>query len=622
MGQVQSHDCQTSCNDNAISSSHPIGLSKTVHKDKKKQLNYANEVVKGRPEHGPNDKTKQISTSILSSPSNAFKKIHRKENVRKLSNVSHRNIQLLSLKPRSEHDAFVDDLKVRRRSSLINLILGNPSSGPRFCDDLCSVNSQLSNFGIEFFPDTCRPASISSINSLRFDGIGDSKTTLQGDIGGSRLYGVAGDLGQPKQISHLQKRRRSSIGSIEAVHQQCNLKESAKGARGKLVPQHERKEAITSSPLASIDLTSSYDHSDQSPTTKQTEPSLMGGMKENLNFYDCHNQVSRPVDMARPFSMAKRRINPSSRVLRRSGSELSLYSSGSSIVSSSTLSSQRSDSITSSNRAKPKDPSRETKLIIILQVCLPFMVAGFGNIGAGLVLSKVAHWDAFRRVPALIVLLPPLVGLKGNIEMTLASRLSTLSNLNLLDTKYRRRRVYLSNLILTLSQAIGLSLFASIVALVCHMSIGSTSAHQSPISNQPETLVTLPIAIHGLIVITSAIATSITLVIISSVVMSAAIAIARVIQVNPDNLSTLVAALYGDVSCVFVYGVTASWIYSMLDHEELLWPILIVTMTLASWPLLIFCAYKLKETHGIALSSIPPMITSILISMGSGEYEL
>lgn len=35
------------------------------------------------------------------------------------------------------------------------------------------------------------------------------------------------------------------------------------------------------------------------------------------------------------------------------------------------------------------------------------------------------HWPVFVEVNDLLTLVPPLVGLKGNLEMTLASRLAT-----------------------------------------------------------------------------------------------------------------------------------------------------------------------------------------------------
>lgn len=55
--------------------------------------------------------------------------------------------------------------------------------------------------------------------------------------------------------------------------------------------------------------------------------------------------------------------------------------------------------------------------------------------GAGLVLDRVQHWEVFSKISEIFILVPALLGLKGNLEMTLASRLSTQANLGHLDTK-------------------------------------------------------------------------------------------------------------------------------------------------------------------------------------------
>lgn len=56
---------------------------------------------------------------------------------------------------------------------------------------------------------------------------------------------------------------------------------------------------------------------------------------------------------------------------------------------------------------------------------VPFLVAGIGMVFAGLLLDVVQHWPLFLEVPETFILVPALLGLKGNLEMTLASRLST-----------------------------------------------------------------------------------------------------------------------------------------------------------------------------------------------------
>ncbi|CAF3406857.1 unnamed protein product [Rotaria sp. Silwood1] len=71
------------------------------------------------------------------------------------------------------------------------------------------------------------------------------------------------------------------------------------------------------------------------------------------------------------------------------------------------------------------DDEEEKWYIIASQVFLPFMIAGCGMVAAGLVLERVKELSVFKEITEIYILVPALLGLKGNLEMTLASRLST-----------------------------------------------------------------------------------------------------------------------------------------------------------------------------------------------------
>ena len=71
---------------------------------------------------------------------------------------------------------------------------------------------------------------------------------------------------------------------------------------------------------------------------------------------------------------------------------------------------------------------------VLIQVFPPYLCAGLGMVAAGLVLDTVQYWPVFLAMPELFILVPALIGLKGNLEMTLASRLSTAAWLGSLDT--------------------------------------------------------------------------------------------------------------------------------------------------------------------------------------------
>ncbi|XP_047439623.1 solute carrier family 41 member 3-like isoform X2 [Mugil cephalus] len=67
----------------------------------------------------------------------------------------------------------------------------------------------------------------------------------------------------------------------------------------------------------------------------------------------------------------------------------------------------------------------ENSWTIAAQVALPYLVSGLGMVAAGIVMDIVQHWEVFKEISEVFILVPALVGLKGNLEMTLASRLST-----------------------------------------------------------------------------------------------------------------------------------------------------------------------------------------------------
>ena len=73
-------------------------------------------------------------------------------------------------------------------------------------------------------------------------------------------------------------------------------------------------------------------------------------------------------------------------------------------------------------------PAAEGWAATSLQIGLPFLVAGLGMVAAGLVLNLVQTWPTFTEIQPMMVMVPALLGLKGNLEMTLASRLSTVSS--------------------------------------------------------------------------------------------------------------------------------------------------------------------------------------------------
>ncbi|VDK70051.1 unnamed protein product, partial [Anisakis simplex] len=160
---------------------------------------------------------------------------------------------------------------------------------------------------------------------------------------------------------------------------------------------------------------------------------------------------------------------------------------------------------------------------------LPFLISGIGLIAAGLFFERARDWPFFQQVPEVVVLVPALLGLKGNLETTYASRLSTLANKGELQTREEVTWTVFSNICLIETQAIVLSFFAAVISL-------ALSRFQIQFKMT-----------HVMLVMSSAISAAA----VASIVLACLIAFVVVSSnkcgINPDNVSTPIAASVGDL---------------------------------------------------------------------------
>uniref|UniRef100_A0A1I7VDQ7 MgtE domain-containing protein n=1 Tax=Loa loa TaxID=7209 RepID=A0A1I7VDQ7_LOALO len=111
------------------------------------------------------------------------------------------------------------------------------------------------------------------------------------------------------------------------------------------------------------------------------------------------------------------------------------------------------------------DEREKTILISVLkQTLLPFFIAGLGQICIGLFFERAQHWWYFLYVPETFILVPALLGLKGNLEITYASRFCTLSNAGKANKTDEIFFIARFNLCLIEVQAIVLSFFAALLS--------------------------------------------------------------------------------------------------------------------------------------------------------------
>ncbi|XP_037296069.1 solute carrier family 41 member 1 isoform X2 [Manduca sexta] len=246
---------------------------------------------------------------------------------------------------------------------------------------------------------------------------------------------------------------------------------------------------------------------------------------------------------------------------------------------------------------QPLSGKREEKWwTTLMQVAVPFFIAGCGTIGAGLVLGKMVNLDVFINISAIFVLVPSLSGLKGNLDMCLASRLSTQANLGNMNSTKEVISMVIGNISLVQVQAIVAATVVSMFAIV----INSITDR----------------AVHGpyiLLLTASAVFTATTTCFVLDFVMVMVIYGSHKFKVNPDNVATPLAASIGDIVSNSVLAVTAQYMYEQIQVS--LWqPIALICVYYSLLPLWVFIVWRNKYTKKVLTSGWTPVISALFIS--------
>ncbi|XP_012541073.1 solute carrier family 41 member 3 isoform X1 [Monomorium pharaonis] len=247
-----------------------------------------------------------------------------------------------------------------------------------------------------------------------------------------------------------------------------------------------------------------------------------------------------------------------------------------------------------------KDIRNEKWFHTIAQVSIPFFIAGLGTIGAGRVLTTAKYMPAFIEVPQLLILTTALQGLKGNLDMCLASRLSTQANLGNMTSRREIIKMIVGNIALVQIQAI--------VAAVClslfGMGVGQLNGNDFKWQ-------------HALLLAVSCMCTATSSCFILDFVMIAVIMLSHRYKMNPDNVATPLAASIGDVVSISILSTIATEFYNRMNTEGwILYVVLGVFLVLL--PIWIAIVLKNKYTKKVLKSGWIPILSALLISGGGG----
>uniref|UniRef100_A0AC35TI18 BTB domain-containing protein n=1 Tax=Rhabditophanes sp. KR3021 TaxID=114890 RepID=A0AC35TI18_9BILA len=242
----------------------------------------------------------------------------------------------------------------------------------------------------------------------------------------------------------------------------------------------------------------------------------------------------------------------------------------------------------------------QSSYILLVQVLFPFLIAGLGMVLAGTLLDVVQHWPLFKKIPEIFILVPALLGLKGNLEMTLASRLSTLANTGRMENKDERFKILMANIALIQTQAIVVAFLASSFAILLAW-VPKGSIDWS----------------HACLLCASSLTTASLASAVLSVIMIGVVLLAKRFNIDPDNVATPIAASLGDLITLSILACFGS--YYLRAHETESWlNIIVIFLFILISPFCALAAYRDQTTATVLCEGWTPIVFSMLISSAGG----
>ncbi|XP_050801732.1 solute carrier family 41 member 2 isoform X2 [Gopherus flavomarginatus] len=218
------------------------------------------------------------------------------------------------------------------------------------------------------------------------------------------------------------------------------------------------------------------------------------------------------------------------------------------------------DAIVERRRKQPKESSS----IMALQILVPFLLAGFGTVSAGMVLDIVQV------------------------------------NVGKMDSPIEKWNLIIGNLALKQVQATVVGFLAAVAAVT--------------LGWIPEGKYRLD---HSILLCSSSVATAFIASLLQGIIMVGVIVGSKKTGINPDNVATPIAASFGDLITLVILAWISQGLYNCLETYYYISP-LVGAFFLALTPMWIVIAAKHPATRTVLYSGWEPVITAMLISSIGG----
>ncbi|KAI0668399.1 hypothetical protein C8Q78DRAFT_979705 [Trametes maxima] len=275
---------------------------------------------------------------------------------------------------------------------------------------------------------------------------------------------------------------------------------------------------------------------------------------------------------------------------------------------------------------------------IVVETAPTLLLTTTGLLFTGEILDQVSRWRAMTQIDELIMIIPVVLNLKGNLEMNLSARLGTAANMGDLDHPVKRRSIILGNLSLLQVQATIVSFVAACVAFLMNRIVSAATGDENdttpsetarrgfarvlsargvhkPKPHKPP----IPPPASGpaefIVVASSAMCAACLSSVLLGSFMCMLVVVCRHFGLDPDNIAPPVAACLGDLVTLSLLGVIAE-LHLYILHTPL--PLIIVILLAAAAIGWTFVTHRNENTKHLLREGWSPLFIAMAISSGTG----